>query len=186
MSNKTKRTALKFSALAALTALSAVVLSGCTGLTGTGAEGAEGGGSSLTAFLPLIVIIAVFYFIMIRPQQKKTKQVNEMRSNVKPGDYVTTIGGFRGRVVRVKDELITIQVGSDKTKLDIMKWGISKIEESAPVTERKSAKSAQEREEELEEQQKKPKKLAKPVKKEEPKDEPADEPEDDEPEDNEE
>jgi preprotein translocase subunit YajC len=169
MSNKTKRTALRFSALAALTALSAVLLSGCVPTeTGTGAEG---GASSLTSFLPLIVIIAVFYFIMIRPQQKKTKQVNEMRSSVKPGDYVTTIGGFRGRVVKVKDDLVTIQVGSDKTKLDIMKWGISKIEESAPVTERKSTKtvkSAQAREEELEEQQKKPKKLVKPVKKEEP------------------
>jgi preprotein translocase subunit YajC len=144
-----------------------------------GGTGAEGGGSSLTSFLPLIVIIAVFYFIMIRPQQKKTKQVNEMRNNVKPGDYVTTIGGFRGRVVRVKDELITIQVGSDKTKLDIMKWGISKIEESAPVAERKtkSVKSAKEREEELEEQQKKPKKLVKPVKPEEPEEEPESEPE---------
>ncbi|GHU61928.1 hypothetical protein AGMMS49983_02500 [Clostridia bacterium] len=182
MSNKTKRTALKFSALAALMALLALMLSGCT----VPAEGAEAGaGNSLTAFLPLIVIIAVFYFIMIRPQQKKTKQVNEMRSNVKPGDYVTTIGGFRGRVVRVKDELVTIQVGSDKTKLDIMKWGISKIEESAPVTERKArtSKSAAEREEELEEQQKKPKKLSKPVKKEDPADVPEEEPvEDSEPE----
>jgi preprotein translocase subunit YajC len=173
MSNKTKRTALRFSALAALVVLSALLLSGCmpTATGGTGAEGGAAGG--LTSFLPLIVIIAVFYFIMIRPQQKKTKQVNEMRSAVKPGDYVTTIGGFRGRVVRVKDDLVTIQVGSDKTKLDIMKWGISKIEESAPVAERKTTKvkSAKEREEELEEQQKKPKKLTKPVKKEEPKEE---------------
>jgi preprotein translocase subunit YajC len=174
MSNKTKRTALRFSALAALSALSAVLLTGCVPTaTGTGAEGGTSGG--LMSFLPLIVIIAVFYFIMIRPQQKKTKQVNEMRSNVKPGDYVTTIGGFRGRVVRVKDDLVTIQVGSDKTKLDIMKWGISKIEESAPATERKQVKtikSAKEREEELEAQQKKPKKLTKTVKKEEPEDEP--------------
>jgi preprotein translocase subunit YajC len=170
MSNKTKRTALRFSALAALAALSAVLLSGCAPV-----DGGEGTSGGLMSFLPLIVIIAVFYFIMIRPQQKKTKQVNEMRNNVKPGDYVTTIGGFRGRVVKVKDDLVTIQVGSDKTKLDIMKWGISKIEESAPVAERKSTKtvkSAQAREEELEEQQKKPKKLVKPVKKEEPEEEP--------------
>ena len=80
-----------------------------------------------------------------------------MRSAIKRGDYVTTIGGFRGRVVRVKDELITIEVGSDKTKLDIMRWGISKIDESAP--ERKSAK--EEREEKIEEEEEQPKRKPK-------------------------
>ena len=157
MSNKTKRTALRFTVLTAIIILSTVLLSGCA----PAATGAEGEQNSLMSILPLIVIVAVFYFIMIRPQQKKTKQVNEMRSSGKPGDYVTTIGGFRGRVVRVKDEVVTIQVGSDKTKLEIMKWGISKIDESAPVEERKTTrktKTAAEREEELEEQQKKPKK----------------------------
>ena len=175
MSNKTKRTALRFSVLTAIMGLSVVLLSGCMP-----AEGGEGGGG-LATMLPLIIIIAVFYFIMIRPQQKKTKQVNEMRSAIKPGDYITTIGGFRGRVVRVKDEVVTIQIGTDKVKLEIMKWGISKIEESAPerTSSSRKPKPAAEREAELEEQKKKPNKLTKPVKKEEPVDEPDDIDEDD-------
>ncbi|MDR1815787.1 MAG: preprotein translocase subunit YajC [Clostridiales Family XIII bacterium] len=164
-------------ALAGLTALALVVLTGCYGSTGTGdaSGGTEGSTQSgLMSFLPLILIIAVMYFVLIRPQQKKTKQVNEMRSGVKVGDWVTTIGGFRGRVVKIKDEVVTIAVGSDKTKLDIMRWGISKIDESAPPRDTAPAKrkSAKEREEELEEQQKKPKKLTKPAKKEAPVEEP--------------
>lgn len=166
--------------LAGLAVLVAVLLSGCmpTATTGTTAEGAEGSATSgLGALLPFILIIAVMYFLMIRPQQKKTKQQTEMRNSLKPGDYVTTIGGFRGRVVKIKagdtsqDDVITIAVGSDKAKLDIMRWGISKIDQSAPPKETKSTtkKSAKEREAELEEQieeqgKRKPKKLTKPAK----------------------
>jgi preprotein translocase subunit YajC len=96
------------------------------------------------SFLPLILIIAVFYFILIRPQNKKNKQVSQMRDSLKRGDWVTTIGGFRGRVVKVKEDLLTIEVGADKVKLDVMRWGISKIDESAPD----SKPSKKEREEE--------------------------------------
>ncbi|MDR3305967.1 MAG: preprotein translocase subunit YajC [Clostridiales Family XIII bacterium] len=123
-----------------------------------------GSSNSLMTFLPLIAIIAVMYLLLIRPQQKKTKQVNEMRNTIKAGDYVTTIGGFKGRVVKIRDDVVTIAVGTDKTKLEIMRWGISKVDEAA--AERPAArKSAKEREEELEEQaaasKPKPKKLTK-------------------------
>jgi len=115
----------------------AIGLSACTTAststdTTTDAATTSTASSGLMSFLPLILIFAVMYFILIRPQQKKTKQVQQMRNDVKPDDYVTTIGGFYGRVTRVKDDVITITVGSDKTKLDIMRWGISKIEKEAP------------------------------------------------------
>lgn len=160
----------------------ALALSGCMPAGGTGTS-AEGGGaetsSGLMTFLPLVLIIVVFYFILIRPQNKKNKQVNEMRSSIKRGDYITTIGGFKGRVVRVKDDdTVTIEVGSDKTKLEIMRWGISKIDESAP--ERKSGRESRKEELKEEEEEEKPKRMPKkltaaPKKEEEPEDE---EPED--------
>ena len=156
-------------------AFAALALSGCMPTGGSSSTMDGGGGadptspSGMMSFLPLILIIVVFYFILIRPQNKKNKQVNEMRSALKRGDWVTTIGGFRGRVVKVKDDLLTIEVGADKVKLEIMRWGISKIDESAP--ERKtSAKEPAEEPEEAEEEEKpkrKPKKLAPVPKKEE-------------------
>ena len=145
----------------------ALALSGCMptdtgGIdAGTGEAGAAGG---MMSFLPLILIVVVFYFILIRPQNKKNKQVQQMRSSIKRGDRVTTIGGFIGKVIRIRDEVITIEVGSDKTRLDIMRWGISKIEE-ADSEAVKSTKS-KERDEETEEKKpkQKPKKLAAPKK----------------------
>ena len=122
----------------------ALALSGCMPAPTDDGTGSTTGG--MMGILPLILIIVIFYFMLIRPQNKKNKQVNEMRSAIKRGDYITTIGGFKGRVVRVKDEVITIEAGPDKVKLEIMRWGISKIDEAAP--ERKSTKK--EREEEIE------------------------------------
>jgi len=135
---------------------------------GTGEAGA---GAGMMSFLPLILIVVVFYFILIRPQNKKNKQVAQMRSAIKRGDRVTTIGGFIGKVIRVKEEVITIEVGADKTRLDIMRWGISKIEEagSEAVKETKSKDRDDESAEEKPKQ--KPKKLTAAKKEPEPEDE---------------
>ena len=161
----------KIAALLVMIAIfAALALSGCMpgagggGIDAGGGEGSTSGG--LMAFLPLVLIIVVFYFILIRPQNKKNKQVNDMRSALKRGDWVTTIGGFRGRVVKVKEDLLTIEVGVDKVKLEIMRWGISKIDEAGP--ERKTTKKEREEEKEEEPPKRKPKKLAPVAKKEEP------------------
>jgi len=164
MAKGTKRIA----AVIMIAVFAALALSGCApASTGSMDAGTSTGTStsSMMSFLPLILIVVVFYFILIRPQNKKNKQVQQMRGAVKRGDRVTTIGGFLGRVVRVKDEVITIEVGSDKTKLDIMRWGISKIEDAA--AESKGTK-AREEEPEVEEEQpkRKPKKLTAAPKKE--------------------
>ena len=166
----------------------ALALSGCMPMTSGGVEGGEDPtpSSGLMSFLPLILIIVVFYFILIRPQNKKNKQVNEMRTSLKRGDIVTTIGGFRGRIVRVKEseDMLTIEVGSDKVKLDIMRWGISKVEEAAPEKKpSKKDKDIEDEEEPAEEAPKrKPKKLTAVKKDTEPEsgDEDVDEEEDDE------
>ncbi|MCL2112030.1 MAG: preprotein translocase subunit YajC [Clostridiales bacterium] len=149
----TKRAAVLMVMMAVMAMMA---LTGC--MPPAGAEGGEG--NALMSFLPLVLIIAVFYFILIRPQNKKNKQVNEMRSALKRGDWVTTIGGFRGRVVKVTDEMLTIEVGKDKVKMDIMRWGISKIEEGTPERSTTRKKRDEEPEEAGEEPKRKPKKLA--------------------------
>jgi preprotein translocase subunit YajC len=80
------------------------------------------------SYLPLImlgVLIVVYYFILIKPQRKKEQQIKAMRSSLSVGDEVITIGGFVGRIISVKEDDLVIEVGSDRTKLRIMKWGIS-------------------------------------------------------------
>ncbi len=92
--------------------------------------------SSITMILPLVLLVVIMYFLLIRPQKKREKQVTAMRNAVKVGDEVVTIGGLRGKIVKTKDEVLTIQVGNDKTKFEIMRWAISKVENPSdePVT----------------------------------------------------
>ncbi|HHU62944.1 MAG TPA: preprotein translocase subunit YajC [Clostridiales bacterium] len=85
-------------------------------------------GGQLGAFLPFIIIILVFYFLMIRPQQKRDKAMREMLEALKVGDNVTTIGGIYGKIVRIKDEVITIEVGPDKVKLVMARWSIRSVD----------------------------------------------------------
>lgn len=83
--------------------------------------------STLIQLMPLAFLILIMYFLLIRPQKKKEKAVNEMRNNVKVGDDVVTIGGLCGKIVKVKDETVVIQVGAEKLKFEMMKWSISKV-----------------------------------------------------------
>ncbi len=104
-----------------------------------------------TSLIMLVVLFALMYFMLIRPQQKKDKEVREMRESLKAGDEIVTIGGLLGKVVRIKDDIVTIEFGADKTRIDVAKWGISgKVSEmkadgtpkkkTAPAAEEKSDK----------------------------------------------
>lgn len=90
-------------------------------------------GSLLAQFVPFVVLIVVFYFVLIRPQRKRDKQEREMRSSISVGDEISTIGGFIGRVVSIKDDTLVIESSSDRTKLKIYRWAIRGKE--APATE---------------------------------------------------
>ena len=85
------------------------------------------------SFFPLVVLIVVFYFVLIRPQRKRDKQEREMRNSISVGDEISTIGGFIGRVVSIKDDTLVIESSSDRTKLKIYRWAIRGKE--APATE---------------------------------------------------
>ncbi|MEA4832057.1 hypothetical protein SDC9_140136 [bioreactor metagenome] len=74
------------------------------------------------------IVIAFLYFGMIRPQKKQEKQVTEMRNNLHVGDEVSTNGGLIGRIVKIKDDIITLETGTDKTKLKFFKWAIRSVE----------------------------------------------------------
>jgi preprotein translocase subunit YajC len=93
----------------------------------------------VTFLLPLI-LIAAMYFLMIRPQRKREKEVTAMRNSVKVGDEIVTIGGICAKVIRTKDDRLTIQAGSDKAKFDVMRWAISKVEDNKPAAAVKALK----------------------------------------------
>lgn len=71
--------------------------------------------------------LVVFYFLLIRPQQKRDKSIKSMRETLKTGDDVVTIGGIVGKITKVTDESVTIEVGADKTRIIVEKWAIGKL-----------------------------------------------------------
>ncbi len=84
--------------------------------------GQEGGASGL---IILVLFIVVFYFFMIRPENKRKKEANAMRSSLKVGDNITTIGGIIGDIVSIKDDSIVIETSADKVRVEFTKWAVS-------------------------------------------------------------
>ena len=104
------------------------------------ANAAGGMGSSM--FI-LIAMLAVMYFIMIRPENKRKKEAEQMRSALKNGDKVTTIGGIVGTVVNVKEDKFVIETGADQVRIEFAKWALS-TNETAAENAKADAKKAQE------------------------------------------
>ena len=75
--------------------------------------------------LPIVLLIAVFYFFMIRPENKKKKAVADMRASLKAGDEITTIGGVVGTICAVKEETIVIETSADRVRIEFTKWAVS-------------------------------------------------------------
>lgn len=77
------------------------------------------GQSALTSFIPLILIVVVFYFFMIRPQMKKQKELGKFRSELKKGDKIVTTGGIYGKVLEIQEQTIIMEVeGQNRLKVD--------------------------------------------------------------------
>ncbi len=87
------------------------------------AEAMAGTGSS--TLILLLVMFAVMYHFFIRPENKKKKQVEEMRSSLSVGDEITTIGAITGKIVQVTEDTVTFETGEDRVRIQIKKWGIS-------------------------------------------------------------
>lgn len=96
--------------------------------TAASTTGTEGGwASTLISLIPFALIILVFYFMLIRPQKKRQKEEQQMRNSLRVGDELVTIGGICGRVVNIKDDTITIESGSDRTKIVFQKAAIQTV-----------------------------------------------------------
>ena len=108
--------------------------------TGTGAEPMNMGGSTI---IMLVVMVAIFYFMLIRPENKRKKEAEQMRSAVKKGDKIVTIGGICGTVVDVKENKIVIESGADQVRIELEKWALS-TNETAAEAKKAEAKKAQE------------------------------------------
>lgn len=92
----------------------------------SGAVAPEGGEMSVIAvqLVTFIMIIPLFYFLIIRPQKKRDKQVQTMRNAVQIGDEVVTIGGIVGIVLSIKEDTFLIETGSDRSKIRVKRWAI--------------------------------------------------------------
>ncbi len=113
-------------------------------LEGTAGQPQGGGAGGLIGMLPmLLIMVALFYFMLIRPENKRKKEAEQLRSAVKNGDKITTIGGIVGTVVDVKSDSFVIETSADQVRMELMKWALS-TNETAEAAAKEEAKKKQE------------------------------------------
>ena len=105
--------------------------------------GMDAGAGMGSTMLMLVIMIGVFYFMLIRPENKRKKEAEQMRSSVKKGDKITTIGGIVGTVVDVKENNIVIETSADQVRIELAKWALS-TNETAAAAAKEEAKKQQE------------------------------------------
>ena len=103
-----------------------------------------GGGLGGTVVM-LLAMVAIFYFMIIRPENKRKKEAEQLRSGVKVGDKITTIGGIVGTVVNVKDDKFVIETGADQVRIEFAKWALSTNESAAAAAAEEKKKLQEER-----------------------------------------
>jgi len=96
------------------------------------AQASPAAGGGLGMLLPILLFIPLLYLLMIRPQQKRQKQWQQMLANIKSGDRVTTAGGIRGVILSIKDDSIIIRVAPDNLKLEVAKSAIASVTQDEP------------------------------------------------------
>ena len=102
--------------------------------------------AGLMSMLPmLLIMVAVFYFMIIRPENKRKKEAEQLRSNIKNGDKITTIGGIVGKVVDVKEDKFVIETGADQVRIEFAKWALSTNETAAEAAKEAAKKAEEER-----------------------------------------
>lgn len=84
--------------------------------------------ATLVSLWPIIVMLIVFYFFLVRPQKKRDKETKDMLNSLKVGDNITTIGGLCGKIVAIRDDVLTIEVGKDKVKLVYERWAVRDVD----------------------------------------------------------
>ena len=96
---------------------------------GTGGAGGEGAGG-FTGFIPLILMFVIFYFLLIRPQQKRTKEHRQMIANLKKGDRIVTSGGIHGRITGMDESTLTVEI-ADRVRVKVARGNVSNLAQPA-------------------------------------------------------
>ena len=105
--------------------------------------GAESGGMGMTTIIMLVAMLGIFYFMMIRPENKRKKEAEQMRSGMKVGDEVVTIGGICGKVVHIKEDKFVIETSADQVRIEFAKWALSTNESGAARAKEEAQKAAE-------------------------------------------
>ncbi len=109
------------------------------------AENNGGNGSLFTMLIPLVLMFVVFYFMLIRPENKRKKEAEAMRNAIKTGDKVITIGGICGTVVSVKDDRFVLETSADQVRIEFVKWALSSNESAIAAQKEAAAKAEEEK-----------------------------------------
>ncbi len=100
---------------------------------GAGGAGGEGAGG-FAGFIPLILMFVIFYFLLIRPQQKRTKEHRQMISNLKKGDRIITSGGIHGRITGLDESTLTVEI-ADKVRVKVARGNVANLAQPATQTQ---------------------------------------------------
>ena len=118
------------------------------------ASGTASGAGMGSTIMMIVLMIAIFYFLMIRPENKRKKQAEEMRNSLKKGDWLTTIGGVYGRVVAITDRTVVIETSEDRVRVEFLKSAIGQVgtlDQQAAAQQRPAKKDKEAAEEKVEE-----------------------------------
>ena len=119
-----------------------------TGTTGA-TDGATGGLLGGSPIIMIVVMVAIFYFMLIRPENKRKKEAEQMRNSLKKGDWLTTIGGLYGKVVAITDRTVVLETSEDRVRVEFLKSAIGTVgtleeQEAAAQRKPKAKKGAEE------------------------------------------
>lgn len=102
----------------------------------------------METIIMLVLMFAVMYFLMIRPEKKRKQKAEEMRNSLKKGDVITSIGGIVGKVVSVNESTLIIETSEDRVRMELTKWAVSSVgvQTGETAVEEKKSKKAQKEE----------------------------------------
>ena len=118
-------------------------LEATAGTTGTTGATPAPGMDITSTIIMLLIMVGVFYFMLIRPENKRKKEAEQMRSALKVGDRIVTIGGICGTIVSVKDDRFVIETGADQVRIEFSKWALSTNETAAAAAAEAKKKAAE-------------------------------------------
>ena len=101
---------------------------------------ADATGGLTSTLLMMAIMFGIMYFILIRPENKRKKEAEEMRSSIRNGDQITTIGGIVGTVVNIKENKIVIETGADQVRIELEKWAVSSNDTAAAAAKEQAKK----------------------------------------------